>query len=84
MIAVLIAVIAHTPTTLNLITLTPAKIFNLLLGSLCDKLPNAAKKGNVMEKSLSQMQREWFEQIQIARAVKKVSRGVVARELNRR
>jgi hypothetical protein len=35
-----------------------------------------------MAKSVSQMQREWFEQIQIARAVKqsKISRGVVSRE----
>lgn len=35
-----------------------------------------------MKKSVSQMQREWFEQIQIARAVKqmKIERGIVARE----
>jgi len=36
-----------------------------------------------MEKTLSQMQREWFEKIQIARAAKqmKIERGIVAREL---
>jgi hypothetical protein len=33
-----------------------------------------------MEKSVSQMQREWFEKIQIARALKKIERGIVARE----
>jgi hypothetical protein len=39
-----------------------------------------------MAKSVSQMQREWFEQIQIARAVKqvKIERGIIARELLRR